>query len=330
MSDTSHTRKCPSLPPELWIRILGFNTDLVHLWTSCRHVSHTFCAYTEQVFAEHVIRNTFIDFHLEKYNLGGKSKRPEIPTSFSHFELGAKRPAGRREKGSAVFRDKRRKSDVGGGKKKEYDKLMERWEGNVKGRKPELPNFTIRVDDMVNDSEIPDLKIDISRREISLDWRRMYTLFFREQALFRTLKQRWQLETVAQMKEVNARIARNDQPSISEYPPLWLIAKIQLRKQVRRKRLSEHYAGKEEMLWAISSLEHYGINGVSGENDKAFKLGFDIPGAGLGERWYGSLHLVKELYLDEWSCMHRISTKTEHVKGDDVLFIYSLEASGFE
>ncbi|KAF1949534.1 hypothetical protein CC80DRAFT_457311 [Byssothecium circinans] len=318
------TPQCPSLPPELWIRILTFNTSLVHLWTSCRHTSHTFLAYTEQVFAEHAIRNTFIDFHLEKYNLGGKSKRPEIPTSFSHFELGVKREDGGREKGKVVFKDKRRRSEIGGGKRKEYDRMMERWEGNVRGWRAEMPSFTISVDGMVSDTEIPELDIDISKREITFDWRRMYTLFFREQALFHTLKQCWHTETNAKIQANDARIAKNEKLGISDYPLPWAAAEIELRKQIRRKRLSDYYAENEEMLWAIASLKHFENHGAAGGSGKAFRLNPDIPGAGLGERWYGSMNKVQELYLDEWSCMHRIDTKAEHAKGEEVFPRYSV------
>ncbi|KAF2639647.1 hypothetical protein P280DRAFT_453605 [Massarina eburnea CBS 473.64] len=324
MPERARTPSCPSLPPEIWIRILSFNPDLTHLWISCRHTSRNFRAYTEQVFAETVIRATFIDFHLEKYNLGGKSKRPEIPTSFSHFELGVKLEDGGREKGKVWFKDKRRKSEIGGGKKKEYERIVERWEGNVRGWRAQMPNFTVRIESMVNDTELPGLEMDVLERKIGFDWRRMYTLFFREQALFRTLKGLWQTETDAQMHRNNVRIAKNEKLSIADYPLPWPAAEIEIRKQIRRKRLSEHFASNEEMLWAISSLAHFENHGASGGSGKAFKLNPDLPGAGIGEKWFGSMNSVQELYLDEWSCMHRIDTKMEHVKGEEVFPRYSV------
>ena len=323
MAHTSQPH-CPSLPPELWIRILTYNTDLTHLWTACRHVSSTFRAYTEQVFAESVIRNTYIDFHLERYNLGGKSKRPEIPTSFQRFELGVKLEDGGRDRTIVWFRDKRRKCDIAGGKKKEYDRIMARWDDNVRGLKPQMPNYTIRVGDLVNDTALPDLASSIPDREISFDWRRMYTLFFREQALLRHLKLAWQSDIEAKLRSNNERLSKGEKLCIADYPSAWPIAEIETRKQIRRKRLAEHYADNEEMVWAIDSLKHFENHGASNGSGKAFKLNPDLPGAGLGEKWFGSVNLVQELYLDEWSCMHRIDTKVEHVNGREEFSRYSV------
>lgn len=315
--------QCAPLPPELWIRILSYNTDLAHLWTACRHVSRTFSAYTEQVFAEYIIRNTYIDFQLEKYNLGGKSKRPEIPTSFSHFVFGTDSDGGGRVKTLACFKDKRRKSDIGGGRKKEYDKIMERWESNVRNWKPEMSNYTIRIGSLVNDTALPNLRIDIAKRSISFDWRLMYTLFFREQALIRTLKARWKRETEARVKANNERVAKGEKLLITDYPVVWAVAGVEARKEIRRKRLKEHYADSEEMLWAVDSLKHFENHGASSGSVKAFKLNPDLPGAGVGEKWFGSVRLVQELYLDEWSCMHRIDTKLEHLKEDEEVMRYA-------
>jgi hypothetical protein len=287
-------------------------------------VSPAFRAYTEQVFVDSVIRNTYIDFHLEKYNLGGKSKRPEIPTSFSRFELGLKLEGGGRDKAKAWFKDKRRKSDVAGGKRKEYDRIMERWEGNVRGWKAQMPNLTIRVGNYVNDTELPGLEMNISDREIGFDWRRMYTLFFREQALFRTLKDAWETATNKQIKSNNARIAKGEKLCTADFPLPWPTAEIELRRQIRRKRLSEHYASDEAMLWAISSLKYFENHGGSAGSGKAFKLNPHLPGAGIGEKWFGSISLAQELYLDEWSCMHRIDVKAEHVKGAELFPRFSV------
>jgi hypothetical protein len=305
----------PLLPPELWIRILAYNTDLTHLWTACRNVSPAFRAYTEQVFAESVIRNTYIDFHLEKYNLGGKSKRPEIPTSFANFGLGVKREDGSKDRTDVWFRDKRKKAEIAGGKKHEYTRIMERWEENVRRLKPQMPNYTIRVGSIVNDTALPHLEIYTVPREISFDWRRMYTLFFREQALLRHLKSKWKADVEAKVKANKERLSKGEKVAITDCPPPWPVAEIEIRKQVRRKRLAEHYAKNEEMLWAIGSLKHFESHGAASGSGKAFNLNPDLPGAGLGEKWLGSVHLVQGLYIDEWSCMHRIDTKVEHVRG---------------
>lgn len=297
--------QCPPLPPELWIRILTFNPDLTHLWTSCRHVSRDFSAYTEQIFAHTVIRNTHIDFQLEKYNLGGTSKRPHIPTTFARFEPSTGQDGGdAQDKARAWFDDKRRKKDIGGGKKAEYDRLMSRWESNVHNRQAQMPYYTIRIDHMVNDTELPGLTIDLANRRVGFDWRRAFTLFFREQALFQKLERDCR---VADDKAINEVMAERILP-MSTFPESWETVTFGLRKQIRRKRLAEHYAADAKMVWAINSLKYLQDHGATAHTVKALKLDPHLPGTGLGERWFGSMGVVQELYLDEWSCMHRIAT----------------------
>ena len=316
--------QCPSLPPEIWIRILSYNTDLTHLWTVCRRVSSPFRAYTEQVFADSVIRTMQIDFQLEKYNLGGKSKRPEVPTSYARFVLGIKLEDGGREKSLVCFQDHRKKSEVAGGKKKEYDRIMQRWESNVKERKPEMPNFTIRIGGLVNDSELPGLSIDISARQIQFDWRRALTLFFREEALLRFLRAKWHAESEEIMKRNKERLAKGEHLTADDYPVSRAAAEDEMRKQIRRKRLQEHYAENKRMVWAIGSLKLFENSSSGTGSSKAFKLNPDLPGTGIGEKYFGSTPLVQELYLDEWSCMHRIDTKLEHIKGEEEFPRYSV------
>lgn len=323
MSDT-RSSWCPSLPPELWIRILTYNTDLTHLWTVCRHVSSHFRAYTEQVFADVVLRDTNIDFHLEKYNLGGKSKRPEVPTWFARFVHGIKLENGDREKTLVRFQDHRKKSDIAGGKKKEYDRIMERWESNVKDWKPEMPNYTIRVGNMVNDTELPDLSIDIASRQVHFNWRQALTLFFREQALLRFLRSRWETESEVIMGKNKERLAKGEHLTADDYPMPRAAAEVEMRKQIRRKRLREYYVSNDRVVWAIGSLERFENHSSSYGSSKAFKLNPDLPGSGVGEKYFGSVNLVQELYLDEWSCMHRIDTKIEHMKGEEQFTRYSV------
>lgn len=318
------TPHCSSLPPELWIRILYYNTDLTHLWTVCRHVSSHFRAYTEQVFADSVIRNMYIDFHLEKYNLGGKSKRPEVPTSYARFVPGIKLEDGRRDKTLVCFQDHRRKSQIAGGKKKDYNRIMERWEGNVQGWKPQMPNYTIRIDNIVNDTELPGLSIDIATRQIQFDWRRALTLFFREEALFQFLRSNYQTESETIMEKNKERLAKGEHLMADDYPMSRAAAEVEMRKQVRRKRLKEHNSGNDQMVWAIESLKQFENHSSSYGSSKALKLNPDLPGAGVGERYFGTVHLVQELYLDEWSCMHRIDTKVEHLKSEEEFPRYSV------
>lgn len=304
---------CPSLPPEIWINVFRYHTDLAHLWLACRRVSSTLRACVEFAFAEYFLHDVHIDFQLEKYNLGGRSKRPEVPATFDR--LGK-----RKEKEIAWFSDKRAEKVVceGSGKqaREQFKTMMERWEENVKQWRPEMPNYTISIRGVVNDTALPGLDIEIEAREIRFEWKKMLHLFYREYERQHALKVKWQAQTAKQMRANSARLAKGEKLMPSDYPEQWATAEAAIRKQVRRARLKESYSDDEHMLWAIDSLKHFEEYGAAGGNTKALKVDPDLPGAGLGEKWFGSLNLVQELYLDEWSCMHRIDIKIDALRSD--------------
>jgi hypothetical protein len=303
--------QCSALPPEVWINIFSYHADPAHLWTVCRCVSSTLRACAEHAFAEHFLRYVHIDFQLEKYNLGGKSKRPEIPVSFDR--LGK-----RSEKQVAWFNDKRLRSEVcdGNGKKAQdqLDKILRRWEENVHGWRPEMPNYTINICGLVNDTALPGLQISVEERAIQFEWKKMLQLFYREHDRLLAQKKTWQIQTAKQIATNNGRLSKGEKLMPADYPQPWSLVEPEARKQVRRARLKEHYIGREQMLWAIDSLEHFEQYGAASGHARALKLDPDLPGAGLGQKWFGSLNLVQELYLDEWSCMHRIDTKIDHLR----------------
>ncbi|KAL6704229.1 hypothetical protein ACN47E_008397 [Coniothyrium glycines] len=311
----SHESLCSTLPPEIWINIFSYHTDLAHLWLTCRRVSPTLRACAEHAFGENFLQDVRIDFQLEKYNLGGKSQRPEINVVFDRVGKG-------REKEIAWYRCTQEPSLKGRGPGKKaqahHDKMMSRWEENVKAYKPEMPNYTISIGDLVNDTELPDLKIDIDKREVCFRWKEMLSLFFRERCRLLFLKTIWQVETSKKMEENNARLKKGEKLMPSDYPCSWSSAKDEMRKEIRRWRLKESYHDDEQMVWALGSLKYFeNYGGSANGSSKALRLNPDLPGAGLGEQWFGSTNLVQELYLDEWSCMHRIDTKIDHIRSGE-------------
>ncbi|KAI2481529.1 hypothetical protein Ptr902_07324 [Pyrenophora tritici-repentis] len=302
---------CPSLPTEVWINILRFHTDLAHLWNTVRLVSSPLRACVERAFGEHFLPDIHIDFQLEKYNLGGKSKRPEISTRFAR--------RGKGEDGHiAWFKDSHPDADStrkkGKRGRQHHLKIMRRWEENVDNYKAEMPNYTISIGGLVNDTEIPGLSLNISTREIKLEWKKLLQLFFREQHRLEVLKARYQADAAKKIQSNNARLRKGEKLLPSDYPAPWATAGAEIRKEIRRARLKEHYRDNEEMVWAIDSLKHFEQYGAAAGSARALKLNAELPGAGLGEKWFGSRNLVQELYLDEWSCMHRIDTKVEHIR----------------
>jgi hypothetical protein len=221
-SSSSSTPSPTSLPPELWIRILAYNTDLTHLWTACRRVSPAFRAFAEQAFADTHLRTARIYFHLDKYNLGGSSRRPEIVTKFARFEAG-------RDKARVHFRvagdkvevpefaiptkssnkkSQESKSRIARGSSRGKSKtpalaaaagglhalLLERWQQQVRDIRPECPNYVIQIGVMVNDTALPGLELELvqdSSASISFEWRGMLSAFFREQERLSRLADLW-------------------------------------------------------------------------------------------------------------------------------------------
>ena len=178
-----------------------------------------------------------------------------------------------------------------------------------------MPSYTITIGDLVNDTALPGLRIDIQKRRICFKWTSAMSLFFREYSRLELLKKRWHSETAVTMQTNNARLAKGEKLLSTDFPAPWPAAEFEVRKNIRRARLKEYYVGNEEMTWAIDSLRHFETYGGVG----LLKFNANLPGAGLGEKWFGSANLVQELYLDEWSCMHRIDTKIEHLRRDRLL-----------
>jgi hypothetical protein len=155
----------------------------------------------------------------------------------------------------------------------------------VRESAPSMPHYTIAIDGLVNDTALPGLKLDVAARQVRVEWKPMLTLFYREHA---------------------ALLARKAKADAASWPQI----EPEARRQIRRARLKEAYAGHAQLLWAIDSLRYF--DSSAGSRD--VKLNPDVPGAGLGEKWFGGLNVVQEMYLDEWSCMHRIDMKAEHLR----------------
>ncbi|KAF2731523.1 hypothetical protein EJ04DRAFT_579073 [Polyplosphaeria fusca] len=304
------TPVCPTLPPELWIRILSHHPDPAHLWTTCRTLSRTFLAYTEQVFAEYHLRNTSVIFPLEKYNLGGQTKRPEAEVEFERFGDGPRKVTAYfglkgRTIGEVEHQGKKRRV----GKWLTEDEIMKRWEDRMQERSAKMPGYLIRIGTFVNDTHLPNLSFDPIRREISFEWRGMFTAFFREQLQLRALKKRWEKDSAKKFEENRKQLAKGEKLSVDDLPKSWASMEVELRKKIRRARLKEWYKDDEEMVWALGSLKQF----ENYHTASARRPLPDILGLRVGERWNLSLHVLQGLYLDEWSCMHRIDTKVEHL-----------------
>lgn len=313
MSRAHHTlpppRKplCPSLPPEIWISIFSYCHDLPHLWNTCRRVSRTLKACAERAFSGNHLGSVHIEFMLDRHNLGGKRgpHEPAITLQFERIGKGS-------EAGIAWFSGHFRGHKIVDPWMRDKTKavIMQRWHENVEKRKPELPNYTITIGNMVNDTDIPGLVVDPTEYKMRLEWRSMLELFFREQAQLEDLRCK-QLSSQASRHDASstARKAKARKPAATA-PSSQHALDAETRKAARRARLKAHYHTNAEMLWALDSLQHFEATDSAKWSSEAPAMLPHLPGAGLGERWFGSTNLVQELYLDECSSLNRIDTQT--------------------
>lgn len=296
---------CPCLPPEIWINIFSFCDDLPHLWHTCRRISPTLKACAERAIGEHFLDEVQIEFMLDRHNLGGK-RGPHEPAITLDFERLGKGDDANAAWFSGHFRG--HKAVEAAVKDKTKTVIMQRWRENVDRRKPELPNYTISIGNMVNDTHIPGLVVDDEEYRLRLDWRGMLKLFFREQAELEELKKEWEDEHPRAARRPNARRPAPTMLSLS-----WQDVEADMRRDIRRARLKEHYRDNAEMLWAIDSLQYFEKADSIKWSSTSPQMLPHLPGAGLGERWFGSTNVVQELFLDECSSMNRIDTQMKLV-----------------
>lgn len=294
---------CPSLPPEIWINIFSFCDSLSHLWHTCRRVSPTLKACAERAIGGYFLSEIQVEFMLDRHNLGGK-RGPHEPAITLDFEQ-----LGKGEEANAAwfagdFRG--HKAVTAAVKDKTKTVIMQRWHENVERRKPELPNYTISIGDMVNDTHIPGLVVDDEEYRMRFDWRGMLALFFREQAKLGELQGEWEDEHLSRPL---ARQAKGSKTSSTSSSVSWQDMEVDARRNIRRERLKEHYRDNAEMLWAIDSLRYFEKADSTKWSSTSPQMLPHLPGAGLGERWFGSTNVVQELYLDECSCMNRLDTQ---------------------
>ena len=293
---------CPSLPPEIWINIFRFCHDLSHLWHACRRISPTLKACAERAIGEHFLDEIQIEFMLDRHNLGGK-RGPHEPAITLDFERLGKGDDTHAAWFSGHFRGHRVVEAAMTDKTKTV--IMQRWHENIERRKPELPNYTISIGDMVNDTHIPGLVVDDEEYRMRFDWHGMLKLFFREQAELEELKAEWEDEHLPRpLRRSKGSKASSISPSVSLQD-----AGVDARRNIRRKRLKEHYRDNAEMLWAIDSLRYFEKADSTKWSSTSPQMLPHLPGAGLGERWFGSTNVVQELYLDECSSMNRIDMR---------------------
>lgn len=194
----------PHLPLELHILILHHahittpsRTLLPWLWRSCRAASRLLRAAAEHVFVERHLRHarTGVSFALGEgvvvaSGSGATVYGLEVWLGFVGFED--------EECSRAVFRDGRAEGGFAVGV---LEATRRRWREVVEEAsvaedgsggdddavvlRPEAWSYWVEMRGLALDPELPGLRIDYERREVSFDWRRMLDGFFAEEAYAR-------------------------------------------------------------------------------------------------------------------------------------------------
>jgi hypothetical protein len=279
--ENARTPCLPQLPPEIWMNIFQFHTSLTHLWTTCRQVSSTLRACAEHAFSTFFLGDVHILFSLDRYDLGDRP-RFQVGVGFDQVGTGESKELAWFNEEKGIERTEQERIP------NEHPGRMKRWEQNIGKMKPEFPGYTIRIGTMINDTALPGLKADVEKREISFEWRKALDLFFREEVRCETLYTRWKAEGALPLG-----LGQVQDPEIVQFG---------MRRLARRTRLREAYAHDERMAWATASLQHF-------RPGPAAILSPDLPGAGPDEKWFGSVDIVQDLYLDEAICLNRIQNR---------------------
>jgi hypothetical protein len=190
----------PSLPLELWILIFFQNTDPSHLYTVCRQVCSAWRTEIPKVIAKKYLEDpVMVQIHSDCAT--SKDKRftcllgPEL--GFSHYKgtgndrvvfkptyKGPAEPDHHEDECTTLYtRAKNRGS-------RSLDDLRlpiahdhRRHFQQVGGKYVDLPPCQIRIKWVFNDTELPGLKVDFAKGEISFEWQPMLELFYREAAV---------------------------------------------------------------------------------------------------------------------------------------------------
>jgi hypothetical protein len=257
MATTTETRQpvCPYLPPEIWHRILlehAKDNNRTELWTFGRRVCSPWRSEIAKVFAKKYLENGNL-VQIEPH-FGSSTDRPHL-----HFErLTATFVFDRYEQNNkhrCVFKEA---PDSIAKRDKAYDgKMFAAFEERVelylgtdsKAARFDLPPCRIQVGPRVNDTELPNLKYDSQKREISFEWEGTFTRFFREA----TVLERLEGKIKAEAKQW---FADNDDPAKK------FTRKITARALARRHKDARRDTAKRIRRSRIkeSYLEHHGLD----------------------------------------------------------------------
>jgi hypothetical protein len=209
-----------TLPTELWIRVLQ-NLDedesITGLWITCRHVCTAFKDATESIFRDRHLPKVRIEFDLGKkprlllflmlttapgkFVEGRSGRVVEDPALTANFEFAELSEDGR----TAIFR-----LEEDDGLEELISPIKERMQTYIQNMDIADPKHTIQIRRDVLDGPIPSLSFDKNVCELSCNWRDLFTAFYGEESLARSLTDRWLDTKVAYLEELKKKMARGE------------------------------------------------------------------------------------------------------------------------
>ncbi|KAF5378902.1 hypothetical protein D9615_006853 [Tricholomella constricta] len=229
-------------PVELFRSILELVDDLTVLWTICRPVSKQWTQIVEEIFIEKHIRKTWFRIDGGKWR-PRKYGRVMLSATFAFDRFDGSNPS------RAIFSDK-------GCESRFFDKLCERVRDKMEYGNPAYsPNVIIQVRRMVNDTAVPGLEFDFEKLEMSFDWNRMYSAFFKEEAELERRQDKWlsrpelQDTIIPKLQEQVQREELRQQDALKHMYEQTLGRIPEIRKTLRRERIYREILESDGVQW---------------------------------------------------------------------------------
>ncbi|KAE8447021.1 hypothetical protein EG329_011155 [Mollisiaceae sp. DMI_Dod_QoI] len=240
---------CPTLPNELWIRVLrslDTDDDLSFIWITCRHVCSVFKDASESVFLEKLLPKLRIDFQLGDYlpPMRGGRRQSALPLS-CEFEF---QHLSEDNNTATLCVDKEMPDELKPITRKRMRESMA--ESHL-----EIPLHIIQIRRDINDGPISGLSIDYDKLELSCNWREVFTAFYGEEFLYHKLLTQAVAGRESWLAELKAKVDKK------EMDPQQVIMKaingfaednMLARKMARRARVKRQFAEFDGTEWDFS------------------------------------------------------------------------------
>ncbi|KAF2816159.1 uncharacterized protein BDZ99DRAFT_566020 [Mytilinidion resinicola] len=249
----------PHVPEEIWLHILSCSRDPNFLWSVCRRVSRSFRSHVDTIFRDKYIKETYIVFN---DSIQARCVRYfRVETTFDRFSEDKTRvffkdtteeesDEEEDEDEDDVFRRHRIRIENKHVPQK-WKEAMRWYTGPPLGSnnpkelgRVDQPPYMIRVRRDLNDTEIPGLEIDYEKREVSFDWRAMYSMFFREEEYVENKIKKMAQQASVDALNLQAMVESGGMELIDAMQRLVVRVKTSeddARRDARRKRLNDIY-----------------------------------------------------------------------------------------